>query len=37
MENILYKAKESTGNSNIPFGAAHGWCERFMKTESLSL
>jgi hypothetical protein len=30
-------AKECAKNSNIPFKACRGWCEKFMKQESLSL
>jgi hypothetical protein len=33
----MSKAKECAINSNIPFKASYGWCEEFMKRESLSL
>jgi hypothetical protein len=33
----MTKAKECARNSNIPLKASHGWCEKFMKKESLSL
>jgi hypothetical protein len=32
----MSKAKECARNSNIPFKASHGWCEKFMKRGSLS-
>jgi hypothetical protein len=33
----MSKAKECTTNRNISFKASCGWCEKFMKRESLSL
>jgi hypothetical protein len=36
-EALMSKTKECTGNSNIPFRANCGWCEKFMRTESLLL
>jgi hypothetical protein len=33
----MSNAKECARNSNIPFKASRGWCENFMKRESLSL
>jgi hypothetical protein len=33
----MSNAKECARNSNIPFKAYHGWREKFMKRESLSL
>jgi hypothetical protein len=33
----MSKAKECARNSNIPFKATRGWCDKFMKRESLSL
>jgi hypothetical protein len=36
-EALMSKAKECARNSNVPFKASHGWCEKFMKRESLSL
>jgi hypothetical protein len=33
----MSKAKECARNSNIPFKTSCGWCEKFMKRESLSL
>jgi hypothetical protein len=30
-EALMSKAKECTRNSNIPFKAIRGWCEKFMK------
>jgi hypothetical protein len=33
----MSKAKEGARNSNIPFKASHGQCEKFMKRERLSL
>jgi hypothetical protein len=33
----MAKAKEYTRNSNIAFRASHGWHEKYMKRESLSL
>jgi hypothetical protein len=32
-EALMSKAKEYARNSNIPFKASHGWCEKFMKRE----
>jgi hypothetical protein len=37
MEALMSKAKEYARNSNILFKASCGWCEKFMKRESLSL
>jgi hypothetical protein len=36
METLMLKAKECPRNSNIPFKNSHGWCEKFMKRESVS-
>jgi hypothetical protein len=34
---LMPKAKECARNSTVPFKASRGWCEKFMKRESLSL
>jgi hypothetical protein len=36
-EALMSKAKEYSRNSNMPFKACHGWCEKFMKREMLSI
>jgi pyruvate-formate lyase-activating enzyme len=36
-EALMENAKECARKSNVPFKACHGWCEKFMKRESLSL
>jgi hypothetical protein len=36
-EALMPTARECVRNSNIPFKASHGWYEKFMKRESLSL
>jgi hypothetical protein len=33
----MSKAKERARNSNMPLKVSRGWCEKFMKRESLSL
>jgi hypothetical protein len=33
----MLKAKECAGNSDISFWDISGWCEKFMKWETLSL
>jgi hypothetical protein len=35
-EALMSKAKECARNSTVPFKASCGWCEKFIKRESLS-
>jgi hypothetical protein len=36
-ETLMSRAKECARNSNILFKGSRGWCEKFVKTESLSM